>query len=130
MRITLTACMIAALALASGCSKAPQSADKGQTDEQAGSEAKEPKKPQQAKPEPGGMPLDYVNTAVKQPKRVAKQLSSLAMTQAVQAYQALEGRLPKSLDELKKSGFEIPPPPKGTQYKYDPKTGKVELVDK
>ena len=130
MRIILTACMIGALALATGCSKPPQSADQGQTDEHPASNTKEAKKPQKAKPEPGGLPLDYVNMTVKQPKRVAKQLSSLAMTQAVQAYQALEGRLPKSLDELKKSGFEIPPPPKGTQYKYDPKTGKVEVVDK
>ena len=128
MRISLAACMIAIFGFVIGCGKAPQSADQGSTNKQSAS--KEAKKPAQAKPKPGGLPIDYVNMTVKQPKRVAKQLSGLAMTQAVQAFQALEGRLPKSLDELKKSGFEIPPPPKGTQYKYDPKTGKVELVDK
>ncbi len=128
MRIILTACTVGAIALAMGCQKPPQSAEQASTDKQAA--PKDAKKADDAKAQPGGLPLDYVNMAVKQPKRVEKQLRSLAMTQAIQAFQALEGRFPKSLDELKKSGFEIPPLPKGTQYKYDAKTGKVEVVDK
>jgi len=44
-------------------------------------------------------------------------------------YQREEGRYPESLQELVDKGYikEIPKPPEGMNYYYDPKIGKIEV---
>ena len=59
----------------------------------------------------------------------AKTVTGLAsVRQSIAAFQALEGRYPKDLDELAQHGLAAPAPPEAMVYVYDPKTGKVELV--
>lgn len=48
--------------------------------------------------------------------------------QCVEAFKALEGRLPKDLDELKNAGVAPPKPPAGKQWSYNPETGEITLV--
>ena len=134
MNATVALTIIGALLLLPGCQKpqtpdeSAQQAEQAQPKETAGSDAKPPAP--QAEPEDGGgTPIDYLQTVTRQPKAVAKKLDALAMQQSLRAFEALEGRLPATLDELKKAGFDIPAPPAGTAYQYDPKTGKVELVE-
>lgn len=45
------------------------------------------------------------------------------------SFQRTEGRYPNSLQELVDKGYikEIPAPPEGMTYYYDPKTGKIEV---
>ncbi|MFW6107571.1 MAG: hypothetical protein ACOC70_00090 [bacterium] len=47
---------------------------------------------------------------------------------AIDAFQALKGRYPNDLAELKSAGFTLPEPPDDHAYEYDPATGEIELV--
>ena len=70
----------------------------------------------------------YVDQLRKTYKK-AKDLASIEPARScVKSFHALKGRYPKDLDELKKEFKEFPPPPEGMKYKYDPKTGALDLV--
>ncbi len=48
-----------------------------------------------------------------------------ALTDAVSAFKAAQGRLPESLAELAGAGTSVPPEPLGGEWIYDPSTGEV-----
>lgn len=61
----------------------------------------------------------------------AKKLDAvLPLQQLVDAYNAQEGKYPKSLRDLVENNYvrELPQAPKGTEFAYDPGTGKVSLT--
>jgi hypothetical protein len=75
-------------------------------------------------------PVDYLGAVAKAKKAADKTISTAGLNQAIQSFQAQEGRLPASLNELvtKKYLPSIPPPPAGMKYDYNPQTGTLRLV--
>jgi hypothetical protein len=75
-------------------------------------------------------PVDYLGAVAKAKKAAEKSLDTSAINQAVQLFQAQEGRLPKSLNELVTKQYlrSLPPPPNGMKYDYNPQTGQVRVV--
>ena len=75
-------------------------------------------------------PVDYLGAAAKAKKLADKTVSAAGLTQAIQLYQAQEGQLPKTLNDLVAKQYlaSIPPPPAGMKYDYNPQTGVVKLV--
>ena len=112
------AAFLTSLALC-GCSKQDPAAPAADKDE---AKAK-------AKPEPKREPTGYIDTLVSRPDAVKQKLYGPAVQQSIDAFNILKGRYPKSLEELKQDGYEIPALPKRMVYKYDAKKGKVEIVE-
>jgi competence protein ComGC len=54
------------------------------------------------------------------------------VTQAAQSFFIANERAPKSLEELVSSGFlrQLPAPPEGKKYVYDPTVASLTLADK
>lgn len=77
-------------------------------------------------------PADYVGAVVQAKKYSEKQIDLAYVNQAIQQFQAGEGRLPKSLDELVEEHYlgKVPDAPFGYQINYDPATGIVKVVKK
>jgi len=75
-------------------------------------------------------PVDYLGAAAKAKKLADKTVSSAGLNQAIQLYQAQEGQLPKTLNDLVTKQYlpSIPPPPAGTKYDYNPQTGALKVV--
>ncbi len=75
-------------------------------------------------------PVDYLGAAAKAKNAATKTVSTVGINQAIQLYQAQEGQLPKTLDDLVAKQYlpSIPPPPAGTKYDYNPQTGAVKVV--
>ena len=63
-------------------------------------------------------------------KQAGQQIGLSQLTQAVNSFQAMEGRYPYTLDELVQYGYlyQVPQLPPGRQYAYDNVTGKVTVV--
>lgn len=82
----------------------------------------------------GGNPLtaptDYLGAVAKAQKTAGNKLSATSIQQAIQAYQAQEGKLPKELQDLVTAGVlpSLPTPPRGMKFSYDPKSGDVKVV--
>ena len=78
----------------------------------------------------GNAVADYVNTLGNQQKSAQKTLGAAGLDRAVQAFQVQENRLPKDLEELVSKGVinQLPPPPRGMKFDYDPKSGIVKVV--
>ena len=79
-------------------------------------------------PAPAG---NYLDTLANSRDRAVKVIDTASLTQAVQMFNATEGRFPKDLDELvtNKLIAEIPVTPRGKKLDYNPSTGEVKLVD-
>jgi len=75
-------------------------------------------------------PADYVNALGKAQQSAQKTLDTVAIDQALKAFSGEEGRYPKDLNELVTKGTisQIPPPPRGMKYDYDPKAGTIKIV--
>ena len=75
-------------------------------------------------------PVDYLGAAAKAKKLADKTVSTVGISQAIQLYQAQEGHLPKTLNDLVTKQYlpSIPPPPAGMKYDYNPQTGAVKVV--
>jgi hypothetical protein len=74
-------------------------------------------------------PADYLDTTVGAIPRAQKKIDVAFTQHEIEQFRALEGRYPRSLDELEKWRDEpLPEVPKGHTYRYDPATGKVEVV--
>ena len=75
-------------------------------------------------------PVDYLGAAAKAKHTADKTLSTVGINQAIQLYQAQEGQLPKTLNDLVAKQYlpSIPPPPSGMKYDYNPQTGAVKVV--
>ena len=81
------------------------------------------KRPYQTQSRSGG----YTGVMITARRRARETAALLGIRQAIQAFNATNDRLPADLDELKKEGYEIPEPPGGLEYGYDPKTGEINL---
>lgn len=75
-------------------------------------------------------PVDYLGAAAGAKKSSERTLNTLGLNQAIQAFYTHEGRYPKSLNELAGSEYlpNLPQPPSGTKYDYNPSTGQVKVV--
>lgn len=75
-------------------------------------------------------PADYLGALNKAQKSAQKTLGSVGLDQALKTFYADEGRFPKDLGELVSKGTisQIPPPPRGMKYHYDPQAGTVKIV--
>jgi len=75
-------------------------------------------------------PADYVGAAGQAKKRVERGLSTAGLQQAIQMFQAQEGRFPKTLEELVSKQYldKLPPAPAGQKYQYNATTGDLRVV--
>jgi|SRR5687768_11296342 len=75
-------------------------------------------------------PVDYLGAAAKAKRAADKTVSAAGLNQAIQLYHAQEGQLPKTLDDLvtKRYIANIPLPPAGMKYDYNPQTGALKVV--
>ena len=75
-------------------------------------------------------PVDYLGAVSKGQQSAVNKLSLTGIQQAIQAYQAQEGKLPKDLQDLVKAKVlaKLPEAPRGMKFSYDPKSGEVKVV--
>lgn len=75
-------------------------------------------------------PADYLGALGKAQKSAQKTLSTVGLDHALKTFYTDEGRFPKDLNELVTKGTisQVPPPPRGMKYNYDPKAGTIKIV--
>jgi len=74
-------------------------------------------------------PADYLGAVGQAQKAAGKTVSSAGLNQAIKMFEAQEGRLPKSLNELVPQYIsKIPAPPAGMKYSYSPADGSLKVV--
>lgn len=74
-------------------------------------------------------PLNYVGAVVQAQKHSEKVIDVSYINQAIQMFQASEGRLPKNLEELVPNYLgKIPDAPYGYKISYDATNGTVSVV--
>ena len=85
---------------------------------------------QEASGNPITAPVDYLGAVGAAQKQAVKTVDLTTFSQAVQAFQAGEDRLPASLSELVTEGYlpRLPDAPKGMRFEYNPSSGQVRLV--
>ncbi len=72
---------------------------------------------------------DYIGVVGQAQKYSVKQIDLAQLNQAIQQFNAAEGRYPKDLQELVPNYLaKIPQVPAGYQISYDPASGKVKVV--
>lgn len=80
---------------------------------------------------PLNAPREYGKIMERAMKKAKSMDSIIYLRNKIHTFQLQEGRYPYSLDELIEKGYinkeEMPKPPEGMQFVYDPKTGKVEV---
>lgn len=80
---------------------------------------------------PLNAPLKYGETMGRAMKKAKAMDGIIYLKNKINTFQLQEGRYPNSLDELVEKGYikkeEMPKPPEGMQFIYDPKTGNVTL---
>ena len=77
-------------------------------------------------------PVDYLGAVSKAQKSAVKSIDTSYLTQAIQLFNASEGRLPKDLNELVAEKYlpSLPAPPYGMKFEYSPATGQIKVVPK
>ena len=104
----------------------------------AGSSAAKPAKPapkksvENEKPSQAtGAAADYARNLSNTEKKAAEVSGLETLNKAVQQYQVIEGRYPRTLDELVASRYlpKLPPAPRGKRFIYDSKAGEVTVQD-
>lgn len=75
-------------------------------------------------------PLNYVGAVVQAQKYSEKQIDLAFVNQAIQQFQAGEGRLPKDLNEMVAMHYlgKIPEAPFGYKIVYDAAAGAIKVV--
>jgi hypothetical protein len=75
-------------------------------------------------------PVDYLGAVGGAKKSMEGKLGNVGLTQAIQQFQAMEERLPTTLQELVTKGYlrELPKPPYQMKFAYNPQTGEVKVV--
>jgi hypothetical protein len=74
-------------------------------------------------------PLNYVGAVVEAKKHAEKVIDVSYVNQAIQQFNAMEGRMPKNLQELVPNYVaKMPEPPFGTKLVYDATAGTVKVV--
>jgi hypothetical protein len=73
---------------------------------------------------------DYFGAMTKAKKAAENTVGAAGVSQAIGMFQAQEGRNPASLNELVTKRYlpNIPPPPAGMKYDYNPQTGQARVV--
>jgi len=114
---------LAVLLVAAGCVEKRKPAS-------AGEATPTPAAPTQDAPSSGKIVEDYAKNLSTAPARAAAVVDIASIQKAVGAFEAMEGRLPKSLEELVAMRYlpQLPPVPQGKRLSYDPATGKIALV--
>jgi len=81
-------------------------------------------------PSPVTAPADYLGAAAKAKKSVEGTVDKVGLQKTIDLFQAQEGRLPKSLNELVGPNYlsALPAPPPGMKFDYSPVTGQVKVV--
>jgi hypothetical protein len=84
-------------------------------------------------PAPGNpltAPVDYIGALGKAQKSATKTIDTASISQAIQLFNAAEGRWPKDLNELVTEKYlgSIPAPPAGMRFQYNPATGAFRVV--
>jgi hypothetical protein len=81
-----------------------------------------------APPAPSG---NYLDTLANSRDHAVGVVDLASINQAIQVFNANEGRYPVDLNELvtNKMIGEIPPTPRGKKLDYNPATGEIKLVD-
>ena len=133
-QLTFGAAIMLVISLA-GCGKEePAPGAQGGNPEAKREEQKEAEKQRTKKPgrNPLSAPGDYLKeTTVTAPRHIKQEAALAQMKTALKRFEAMKGRHAKSLDELKEwRGVEHPKLPPGKKYNYDPKTGKIDVVEK
>lgn len=74
-------------------------------------------------------PSDYVGANVRAKKQAEVTTATSSVNNAIRMFQASEGRLPKSLDELVAEDYlpALPSLPTGASFKYNAQTGQVTV---
>ena len=77
-------------------------------------------------------PVDYIGAVAQAQRFSEKQIDIAYVTQAVQLFNAGEGRFPTSIQELVEQHYlgKMPDLPRGYQLDYNPATGEVKVVRK
>lgn len=72
---------------------------------------------------------EYVRGVLTQRSHAQSIVGVAAFNQAIQLFHVQHGRYPASLQELKEKGFmhQIPAPPPGKEFAYDPSSGRVTV---
>jgi hypothetical protein len=75
-------------------------------------------------------PVDYLGALAKGKQVAEKTIDTSSLNNAIQLFNATEGRNPKDLNELVESKFirELPQAPYGMKLVYDADTGRVTVV--
>ena len=75
-------------------------------------------------------PVDYLGAAGKAKRSADATLETASINKAVQLFYAQEGRFPKDLKELNRPEYlpQMPQPPPGMKFTYNPQTGEVKVV--
>ncbi len=75
-------------------------------------------------------PLNYVGAVVQAQKYSEKQIDLAYVNQAIQQFQAGEGRLPKDLNEMVEMHYlgKLPEAPFGYKIVYDATAGAIKVV--
>ncbi|MFH1706619.1 MAG: hypothetical protein ABIF71_01680 [Planctomycetota bacterium] len=81
-------------------------------------------------PAPAGTPAAAIGAGplITAPRRAELLVRLVEVRNAVQGFEALEGRRPASLDELRQAGFALGDLPAGCAYAYDPADGSVKVT--
>ena len=120
--------MGAIVLVAAGCVEKREPASTGEAKPAASAPAQEA--PAQDAPAAGKIVEDYAKNLSTAPARAAAVIDIASIQKAVSSFEAMEGRLPKSLEELVAMRYlpQLPPVPQGKRLSYDPATGQVSLV--
>ena len=78
---------------------------------------------------PVNAPQKYGEVMGKAYQKAKAMNAILPLKQLIEAFYVKENRYPSSLQELKDKGYtkELPQPPAGTRFNYDPATGFLKL---
>ncbi len=80
---------------------------------------------------PLNAPADYGSALVRGHQIASKTVDTVGLNQALGMYFAAEGRYPKTLQELVPSYLSnLPEPPAGMKFDYNPASGQVKVVPK
>lgn len=75
-------------------------------------------------------PAEYLGALARSKQTADKTIETTSINKAIELFQVDKGRLPKDLDELVKEKYlpQLPKPPVGMKFNYDPNTGVVKVV--
>ena len=86
--------------------------------------------PDKSSETPANAPSGYAGALIKGQQVAEKGIDTASLNQAVQLFNAQEGRNPKDLNELVAQHYlgALPQPPAGMKLSYDPASGKVSVI--